>query len=201
MIIKPILNKIIKLVPGLLGLSILIGLTGCDDSKSYSELLEEENKACNWYLSNCRVVPEVPKDNDFEVGKDAPFYRMNNDGTVYMRVLNVGSETSRPKKGDTVYFLYMRANVNNMYNAKSMTGSWDGNAENMNSALNGTNFVYGNTTLSSTTQYGTGLQVPLDYLGYDCEVDLLVKSREGLTNDVTGCQAYIYNIRYFKAEY
>ncbi len=176
-------------------------MQACDDNKSYAELLESERKAVNWYLSNYRVSATLPEDGKFEVGENAPFYRMNGDGTVYMRVLNPGSETSKPKKGDTIYFLFMRSNINTMYSNRSLEGSWSGNAEDMNSAVNGTNFIYGNTVLPSTTQYGTGLQVPLDYLGYDCEVDLVIKSTEGFSSDISNCIAYIYHIRYFKAEY
>ncbi len=63
--------------------------------------------------------------------------------------------------------------------------------------------LYGNNVLTSTTQYGEGLQVPLEYLGYNCEVNLIVKSPEGFTSDGTQsqCLPYVYNIRYFKAEY
>lgn len=124
---------------------------------------------------------------------------MNGDGTVYMRVINTGDMKNRPKKGDMVYFRFMRKNINYMY--QGMDVKWEGNAENMGSSMNGTNLIYGNTTLQSTTQYGTGIQVPLDYLGYDCEVDIIIKSVEGLQGDISACIPYIYNIRYFKAEY
>lgn len=183
------------------GFTAGISLQSCDDNKSYAELLEAETKAVNWYLSNYSVVAQIPENNEFICGEDAPFYKMNGDGTVYMRVINPGSESSRPKKGETVYFLFMRANINTMYDSRSLTGSWSGNAEDMNSSVNGTNFVYGNTVLPSTTQYGTGLQLPLDYLGYDCEVDIVIKSTEGFSADISNCVPYVYNIRYFKAEY
>lgn len=176
-------------------------LQSCDDNKSYAELLEAETKAVNWYLSNFKVSASIPEDGVFECGPDAPFYRMNGEGTVYMRVIDPGSQTVRPKKGDTIYFLFMRSNINTMYSSRSLEGSWSGNAEDMNSSVNGTNFIYGNTVLPSTTQYGTGLQIPLNYLGYDCEVDLVIKSTEGFSSDISNCIPYIFNIRYFKAEY
>ncbi len=181
------------------GIMLLLPLASCENTKSYSELLEEETEAVNWYLAQNKVVTSVPEDSVFIQGDDAPFYRMNADGTVYMRVINPGDKEKRPKKGDTVFFRFMRKNINYLY--QGMTVAGEGNAENMNSSLNGTSLVYGNTTLTSTTQYGEGLQVPLGYLGYDCEVDLIVKSTMGFTSDISNCIPFIYNIRYFRAEY
>ena len=180
------------------GIMLLLSLASCENTKSYSELLKEETEAVNWYLAQNKVT-SVPEDSVFILGDDAPFYRMNADGTVYMRVINPGDKEKRPKKGDTVFFRFMRKNINYLY--QGMTVAGEGNAENMNSSLNGTSLVYGNTTLTSTTQYGEGLQVPLGYLGYDCEVDLIVKSTMGFTSDISNCIPYVYNIRYFRAEY
>lgn len=181
------------------GIMLLLSLASCENTKSYSELLKEETEAVNWYLAQNKVVTSVPEDSVFILGDDAPFYRMNADGTVYMRVINPGDKEKRPKKGDTVFFRFMRKNINYLY--QGMTVAGEGNAENMNSSLNGTSLVYGNTTLTSTTQYGEGLQVPLGYLGYDCEVDLIVKSTMGFTSDISNCIPFVYNIRYFRAEY
>lgn len=175
-----------------------LSLSACDDSKSYADLLRDEEAAVNWYLAQNRVEPRVPEDSVFKVGKDAPFYRMNNDGTVYMRVISHGDMENRPKKGETVYFRFMRYCINDMYDGRTVIGV--GNAENMGASS--ASVVYGNNVLSSTTSYGSGLQVPLGYLGYDCEVELIVKSIEGLTTDISDCKAYVYkNLKYFKAEY
>ena len=135
----------------------------------------------------CCVTRRVPGDPVFKVGKDAPFYRMNNDGTVYMRVISQGDMENRPKKGETVYFRFMRYCINDMYDGRTVIGV--GNAENMGASS--ASVVYGNNVLSSTTSYGSGLQVPLGYLGYDCEVELIVKSIEGLTTDISDCKAYV----------
>ena len=43
----------------LLPLAIL-SLAACDDSKSYSELLEDEDKAVNSFLANQKVINEIP---------------------------------------------------------------------------------------------------------------------------------------------
>lgn len=173
--------------------------TSCKEGKSYSDLLEEEEKAVNWYLAQNRVVAEVPSDSVFEVGPDAPFYRMNSDGTVYMRVINTGDMNNRPQKGETVYFRFMRINLKSLSEG---TVSEEGNSENMDSNLGGTSLIYGNTVLPSTIEWGKGIQVPLNYLGYGCEVDLIVKSIEGRSGDISNCLPYLYKgLKFFKAEY
>lgn len=73
----------------LLPLAIL-SLAACDDSKSYSELLEDEDKAVNSFLANQKVINEIPADTVFETGEDAPYYRIEPEGNVYMQVINAG---------------------------------------------------------------------------------------------------------------
>jgi hypothetical protein len=62
-----------------------------------------------------------------------------------------------------------------------------------------TSFRFGNTSLSSSTQYGTGVQVPLQYLGIDCEVNIVIKSQYGFTSEISNVIPYMYNLRYFKS--
>lgn len=174
-------------------------MTSCNEGKSYSDLLEEEEKAVNWYLAQQRVEASVPADSIFLTGQDAPFYRMNSDGTIYMRVINPGDMKNRPVKGQTVYFRFMRVNLKALSEGTEME---EGNNENMDSALGGLSLVYGNKSLPSTTEWGDGIQVPLNYLGYGCEVDLIVKSIEGRAGDISQCIPYLYKgLKYFKAEY
>lgn len=192
-----IFNKI-----GLLILAFATGMatTSCEDSKSYSELLTEEEHAVNWYLAQNEVCLDVPADGNFEVGSDAPYYKMDGDGFVYMQVINkgdVGENDPKPESGDLVYFRFMRMNIKNY----QLTGvqTWEGNAENADDSS--ASFVFGNNVLTSTTQYGEGIQLPLEYLGYNCEVNLIVKSPEGFLSEQSQCIPYLYNIRYFKAIY
>ena len=55
--------------------------------------------------------------------------------------------------------------------------------------------------LSSYLEYGTGIQMPLKFLGYGSEVNLVLKSYYGFQEDQTSCIPYLINIRYFKPEY
>ncbi len=191
-----------KIKTRILMLSMLFGITvamsSCEDNKSYSELLTEEEHAVNWYLAQHTVTLQIPENSNFEVGKNAPYYKMDKDGYVYMQVINKGDMDDRPEKGDLVYFRFMRLNIKNYQSSGGQV--WEGNAEDFEKPSN-TSLVYGNNVLTSTTMYGDGIQIPLEYLGYNCEVNLVIKSPEGFTEDVSQCIPYVYNIRYFKAEY
>ena len=63
------------------------GLSSCNDGKTYAQLLNEENHYVNNFLADQRVIGEVPADTVFETGPDAPYYRLNEDGSLYMQVL------------------------------------------------------------------------------------------------------------------
>lgn len=172
---------------------------GCNESKSYSELLTEEEHAVNWFLAKYQIITEIPSDGKFITGKDAPFYKMKSDGSVYMRVINAGDESLKAEDGDRVYFSFMRANIKEMYDTDQEV--WEGNADNLGINTNSTSFVLGNTTLTSTTQYGTGIQLPMRYLGLYSQVELVIKSTEGMTIDQSNCYPYVYKVRYFPAIY
>ena len=43
-------------------------LTGCNDSKSYAELLTDETKAINVFLSNQNVILDLPADGNLLAG-------------------------------------------------------------------------------------------------------------------------------------
>ncbi|MDE6296437.1 MAG: DUF4827 domain-containing protein, partial [Muribaculaceae bacterium] len=162
-----------------------------------SELLNEEEHAVNWYMANQQIVPYIPEDSVFLTGSKAPFYKMDDDGYVYMQIINQGDMQNRPKKGETVYFRYKYQNIKDL--AAGTDAKWYGNADKLQE--NSMSFVYGNTVLTSTTRYGEGIQVPLDFVGYDSEVNVVIKSPKGPVEDQTLCLPFVYNIKYFKAEY
>ena len=188
------------------GLSALAAgaLASCDDTESYSDLLRDEEKAVNWYLAQQTVETSVPADSVFITGADAPFYRMDEDGTVYMQVINPGDPDNRPKEGDKVLFRFERQNIKAMYNGID-PGSY-GNMDNLDSSVGSTYLFYGNKVYPTTTQFGTGMQIPLDYLGYYSEVNLVLKSYSGFTgttfqSEQSSCIPFLVNVKYYKPEY
>lgn len=180
------------------GFGILVS-GGCEKGESYSELLREEEKAVNWYLAQHRVEMDIPADGHFETGEDAPFYRMDRDGTVYMQVIDPGDAECKAESGEKIYFRFKRENIILMYNGTPAPPY--GNTDDLSSSVGPTYFFYGNKTYPTTVQYGTGIQVPLEYLGLDSEVNLVLKSYSGFTEDQTLCQPFLLNVKYFKATY
>lgn len=176
---------------------VLTGVS-CSKTKSYSELLRQEEKAVNWFMAQQEIINEIPEDSVFQYGEDAPYYRMDEDGYIYMQVLNPGNLANKAQKNQMVYFRYMRTNIEDMY--EGLNPSPSGNANSVSSA-NATFFRFDNTELASSLAYGSGIQVPLKYLGLDCEVNIVIRSYYGIQAEIGTCQAYLYNVRYFPAQF
>lgn len=173
-----------------------ISTTSCNDTQSYAELLTDETKSVNYFLANQRVINEVPADSIFEEGPEAPYYRLDEDGNIYMQVLKSGNLKDKAKNDQRIYFRFMRYNLN-VYANTGVMPSGEGNADNMNSAS--TYFNFENYTLPNTSSYGSGIQMPLYYLGIDCEVNIVIKSQYGFSNEISYVIPYLYNIRYLKS--
>lgn len=172
----------------------VLSLTSCESSESYAELLNEENQSVNRFLANQRVVNEIPADSVFEIGEDAPYYRLDDEGNIYMQVLSPGSG---PKvvEDQVVYFRYQRYYLKFYKNSLDNIMS-DGN---YNDVITSRSFRYQNYTLPSSSQYGTGIQLPLNFLPLDCEVNLVVKSQYGFTAEMSLVQPFLFRIRYYKS--
>ncbi|MCH5224465.1 MAG: DUF4827 family protein [Muribaculaceae bacterium] len=183
-------------------------LGSCSKSQSYSELLREEEHACNWYLASRNVSLELPDDPSDLItgstlredgtmwGEEAPFYKLDADGYVYMQIVRADYD-DMVENGDLVYFRYLRQSIKDLW--EDVSSDPGGNSDYL---PNGTaSFIYKNTYLSSTTTWGTGIQMPLQYVGYNSEVNLVLKSYYGFTEEQIYCVPYIINLKYFKPEY
>ncbi|MDE6694129.1 MAG: DUF4827 domain-containing protein, partial [Muribaculaceae bacterium] len=84
----------------------------------------------------------------------------------------------------------------NGYYGKFTSG--EGNSETM--GYGNTFFRFKNQTSPSTTQWGEGIQLPLEYLPIDCEVNLVIKSQMGWSEEQIYVTPYFYNVRYFKSQ-
>ncbi|MBP5562197.1 MAG: DUF4827 family protein [Muribaculaceae bacterium] len=178
-------------------LAALLPLASCKDNVSYAELLNDERHATNAYLSNFKVINEIPADTVFEVGEDAPFYRIDEEGNVYMQVLRAGDrKNDAPKTSQRIYFRYMRYNLNTWY----AYNEWEGDGNEKDMSLGTAYFLYGNFTDTESLAWGYGIQMPLALLGIDCEVNLLIKSQYGLTSEISYVQPFLYHVRYFPSQ-
>lgn len=172
-----------------------MSISSCSDGKSYAELLTDENHSVNRFLVNQKVETSIPEDTVFQIGPDAPYYQLDKEGNIYMQVLNPGDG---PKVTDDqmVYFRFLR------YNLTYYTNSLDdvagvGNLNDM--SADPTSFRYQNFTLPSSSSWGSGIQMPLQFLPLNCEVNLIVKSQYGMTADISAVVPYLYHVRYYKS--
>ena len=181
----------------ILGVFALTLLSACSDDESYADRLNEERNAVNAFLANHRVVMSIPEDSVFEVGEDAPFYRVDADGNVFMQVLKAGDKNDKAKVGEPIYFRYSRYNLATWY----ADGTWiiySGNETSMDAMS--CSFNYSDYTLPTSSQWGYGLQFPLLFLGVECEVNLVIKSQYGFTNEITYVTPFFYHVRYYHSQ-
>ena len=107
------------------GLCAITLFTACNNDQSYADRLNDERNAVNAYLADHRVEMKIPEDSVFEVGENAPFYRIDADGNVFMQVLNAGNRvTDRAKKGEPIYFRYSRYNLATWYAPAETRTRW-----------------------------------------------------------------------------
>lgn len=176
-----------------------VTVAGCKDSKSYAELLTNETHFVNNFLADQRVTNTIPTDTSFvfETGENAPYYRMDEDGNVYMQVLNAGTpEGGYAVDDEVIYFRFTRYNL--QYYADKKLPSGNGNETDM--GFGSSWFRYNNFTLQSSYQWGSGIQLPLGYLPIDCEVNLVIKSQYGLYSETSYVVPYLYRVRYYKPQ-
>lgn len=191
----------IKTIWFAMGVVVTMTLVSCSKTQSYSELLRDEEKAVNWFLSSKNIylaLPENPKDliSVEQAGEEAPFYKLDADGYVYMQV--VRADFSEPvDEGDLVYFRFNRQNISVLY--QGLDAPIEGNGDYVIGGS--TSFIYKNTYLSSSTTWGTGIQMPLKYMGYNSEVNLVLRSYYGFVDEQSNCIPYYINLKYFKPEY
>lgn len=162
----------------------------CSDDKSYAQLLNEENQAVNNFLADQQVVLGIPEDTVFVTGPQAPYYRLDDDGVLYMQVLNAGTPGNRVKDDEQIYFRYTRYAMSAYRNGK--LGTPEGNTLTLVACW----FRYNNFRIQGSSQWGQGIQYPLALLPVDCEVNLIIKSRMGFTDEQSDVQAYLYHLTY-----
>lgn len=184
--------KLSNIIIGALAICTATVSLSCSDNKSYAELLEVENKAVNRFLADQRVIGYQEDFTDFEVGADAPFYQIDKEGNLYMQVIKLG-EYEKPEDNQLVYFRFTRYNLSYYTTGGEMEG--EGNSESIEYCDQ--SFRMNNTTLESTTQWGSGIQHPLTLIPLGSEIKLVVKSQYGWTAEIAYVQPFLYHLRYY----
>ena len=174
---------------------VACAMSSCSNDESYSDRLNTERNATNAFLRNFRVVNEIPADTVFETGENAPYYRLDEDGNVYMQVLRAGDrKTDKARNSESIYFRFMRYSIEEWYSTGVMTAN-AGNAEDLSQPSY--YFNYNDFTLEISSRWGYGLQMPLHYLGVESEVNLVIKSQYGRTDEISYVLPFLYHVRYF----
>jgi hypothetical protein len=169
-------------------------LSSCSDSETYAELLTDENHYVNSFLADQIVIKDIPADSVFETGKDAPYYRVDEDGNLYMQVVDPGTPGNMVKSDELIYFRYIRYNLS--YYADGELPDGDGNKNDL--SYGNFSFRYGNYSLQSSYQWGTGIQRPLDFLPVDCQVNIVIKSQYGPTDELSYVTPFLYELSYYR---
>lgn len=172
---------------------LTLALASCNDGKTYAELLENEDHYVNNFLADNIVINEIPADTVFITGEDAPYYRLDEEGDLYMQVINPGTPGNKAKDDELIYFRYTRYNLS-YYDGELNYGG--GNDDDM--SLSNTSFRFGNYSLQSSSKWGTGIQQPLVYLPIDCQVNLIVKSQYGFSSEMADVMPYLFKLRYYR---
>lgn len=181
-------------------MTLCVGVVSCDDNESYAEKLDRERKASNAYLSGYNVVMGIPDDTVFvtvaDVGEaEAPYYRIEPEGNVYMQVVKAGDRDSMVHTGDKIFFRYSRYSLLDWY-------EYDYFLEESNSGdmvYSSRHFYYNDFSKSASVTCGIGIQMPLQYIGINSEVNLVIKSQYGIDEEISYVTPYRWNVRYFKS--
>ncbi len=193
--IRKTANRLILTAAAALGIAGTLATSSCSDKKSFSELLTDENQSVNMFLVDQRVCDEIPTDTNFvfESGPNAPYYKLDEDGNMYMQVVNPGTKGNYADKDEIIYFRYTRYNLSN-FNGTLPAG--EGNETDM--GLANCWFRFQNFQLQSSYQWGSGIQTPLNFLPIDCEVNIVIKSQYGIYAETAYVTPFLYRLRYYR---
>lgn len=182
----------------LIGAATIVTLataSSCDDNKSYAELLEDENQAVNAFLADQIVAESLPADNKFITGPNAPYYPLDDEGNLYIKIVSLG-DGPMVEDNQLVYFRFSRYNLSYYTTTDDLVE--EGNSNSIESG--NMSFRYGNYTLESSSRWGTGIQTPLEYVPLNSEIWLVVKSQFGWSGEISYVQPYLYHLRYYPSQ-
>lgn len=164
---------------------------------TYEDKLRVEQTAIKAYLDNFDVVKNIPHIAEIKVGNDAPYYKIEKDGNVYMQVVSKGNGPAATN-GERIYFRFTRYDLLYYYKNGVLSNGW-GNATDINVGTTSFNIGADN---DATKQWGTGIQLPMSLgLPIDSEVNLIIASKEGFATEIANIIPFLYNVRYFKSQY
>lgn len=158
----------------------------CNDSKTYAELLEDEQKAIGRLIadSNFTVLYSFP-----EKFGSKDYVKLPNG--LYMNVIDFGNKDEKIDSGKVV--LYRYRSYRNLFDTITYTG-------NINNA-DPSSFIFGLTPTSSNG-YIEGLATPLSFVGNGAKVNLIIPSALNSYSIMQNVTPYYFqNVSYQESMY
>ncbi len=167
-------------------LSVMIAGSACNSQKTTQELLKEEKVAIQRFIDKNKfiILSEYPENGVF---KDKEFYKTAEG--LYIHVIDSGNGKRARYLKDEI-----QVRFEGMYHFKSDPDSALYKYDSPSSAPY--SFIYGNSASYGT--YGcNGWAIPLQYVGEEAVVSLIVPSKLGYSDDYS----YIRPVYYAKLKY
>lgn len=171
-----------------------ITITQKDAKETFEDLLKLESEAIDEYLKGKSVIDQMPEDNNFQTGTDAPFYKLDKSG-AYMQVLAKGNPQFN--NGEKVYFRFERWSLIHFL----LSGSLGESTGNFSSITQDVTYFNIGGQDNVTKQWGDGIQLPTKYgVGNGGEVNIIIPSQIGFSDETSSVKPYLFHIRYFGAD-
>jgi nitrite reductase/ring-hydroxylating ferredoxin subunit len=164
-------------------------ITITQNALAKQDYYDREELAIKSFLSQYQTIDHLPNINAISVGENAPFYKIDDDASVYMQVIRLCSGTST-STGDKISFRFERTSLLNLYEGKVVTPS--GNISDLDSD---TSFYLGDYSV-----WGSAIQLPLELgLPLGSEINLIVPSLCGIVSEQLNIEPYLYHLVYYNS--
>ena len=192
-------------------MAFCIGFQACDDTKTYAEMKEDEDKAIDAFIRDSSIT--VISQSEF-FAQDSTTNLERNEfvqlaSGVYMQIVDKGVEGDTIKNNDEVMVRFTEYNI--LYNMliysnleiPSMLEGFRYTATSSSiagiflvGATTGYAGYYPNTVLGGSTAVPAGWLVPWDYIYDKSHVRLIVPAEMGPQTAMQSVIPYYYDIRY-----
>lgn len=188
-------------------MALCIGFQACDDTKTYAEMLEDEDRAIEAFVrdSNITVISQsqfYAQDSVTDIAKNE-FVQLASG--VYMQILDKGVEdkSDTVKNNDVILVRFSEYDVLNKYTSYSNLDivymvdefRYVVTSSSIAGIFTGGNYMY-STSSSVNTAVPAGWLVPLEYVRNKAHVKLIVPSKMGGNVGMQNVIPYYYDIKY-----
>lgn len=188
-------------------MALCIGFQACDDTKTYAEMLEDEDNAIEAFIrdSNITVITQsqfYAQDSTTDPAKNE-FVQLASG--VYMQILDKGVEdkSDTVKNNDIILVRFSEYDMLNKYTSYSNLDivymvdefRYVVTSSSIAGIFTGGNYMY-STSSSVNTAVPAGWLVPLEYVRNKAHIKLIVPSKMGGNVGMQNVIPYYYDIKY-----